>query len=183
MTRKYYFLGNERHRRPQSFYIRPKIVAKYRGALAGYRTLRVFKQIFEAMDMARENDEWLTKGEFVAILREDLNTDNPSSAELNHFNTEVFKFRRFLGAVAGILMYVKHEYVEQIKGMEWIYRPLQSKREYKPVEKHMQIVINGLTERMAANRQLLEMTPRQIEKRLQEFRDELELEAKGHTNP
>ena len=123
MTRKRYFLGNEKRGRPQTFYIRSHVVAKYRGAIETYRTLRVFKQIFEIMKIVKENGGYVTKGEFVSILREQLSTANPSAAELNHFNTEVFKFRRWLGAFAGILLYVKHEHLKEkdFKGMEWIY--------------------------------------------------------------
>lgn len=182
MTRKRYFLGNEKRHRPQTFYIRSNVVAKYRGAIETYRTLRVFKQIFQVMKIVKENGGYITKGEFVSILREDLSTINPTAPELNHFNTEIFKFRRWLGALAGILVYVKHERLNEkdFQGMEWIYQTIGNKTEYKKIRKHIELTQTGLETRNNENVQLLNMTRKQIEARIKEIAEELDLEAQGY---
>jgi hypothetical protein len=182
MTRKRYFLGNEKRGRVQAFYMRTPTIAKYRGAIDAYRTLRVFKQIFEVMKICKENGGYITKGEFIAILRQDLDTANPNKQELDHFNTEIYKFRRWLGALAGILVYVTHERLNEkdFKGMEWIYRPIRNKTEYKKVRQHIEVTHAGLEQRNAENLELLSMTQKQIENRIKEVAEQLDLEAQGY---
>ncbi len=180
MTRKHYFLGNERHNRPQQFLMRSNVIAKYRGAIQQYRTLRVFKQIFEVMNICRENGGYIAKGEFVAILREQISTEFPTGAELNHFNAEVFMFRRWLGALAGMLVYVRREHVASIHALEWIYRPIKTRQDYEEVRRHINKTSRGLDKRNEENLKLLSKTPKQIDAMIEDVAEQLDLEAKGH---
>ena len=70
-TKRAYFIGTEKPGKPQRYYIRSKIVSKYHLALETYREkLRLFKKIFIVMEICKDNGGYITKGEFVAILRE-----------------------------------------------------------------------------------------------------------------
>lgn len=91
-----YFILTPRHMNPPPHYIRDKIVLKYRALLegGGYRRVRIFKQIFKVMRVCSKDKEYITKGEFIAIMRERLDTSIPVKGEAAYLNTEISRFRK-----------------------------------------------------------------------------------------
>lgn len=179
VPKKRYFIPLNHITRPQKFYMRDKVITRYRAALETYRKLEIFKQICVVFLICRDHEEFVTKGELVAFMREKLSMDLPTKYEVEYINNQIAKFRKWLDSYICLVVYVKHEHIPNIKAMEWVYRPIVDKDDYKKVNIHMTRTQAGIIGRNKNNEELLKMTKKQIEKRINELREELDLEAQG----
>jgi hypothetical protein len=175
--RKYY-IGNEKEGKPYPVLIRDSMLIKYRPVVDQYRTVPLYKQFFKMMKICRDNDSFLTRGECIAILRKRLSTDQPTKLEMDHFNTEVFFFRKWLGALSGIVAYTFRMEVVAGRGFEWVFRPLKNKKEYlRYAGKHIKNVEKGLNTRHAQNLAVFALSKKEINRMIEEKDDEINLEA------
>lgn len=177
--KKRYFIPVHHQTHPQKFYMRDKVITKYRAALDGYRKLEIYKQICVVFLICRDNGGFVTKGELIAFMREKLSMDFPSKYEVEYINNQIGRFRKWLDTYISLVVYVRHEHIPDIGGREWVYRPIRNKKDYEKVNMHMNRVHAGIIERNDNNLKLLKMTSRQIEKRIAELREQLDLEARG----
>lgn len=179
VPKKRYFIPLNHIIRPQRFYMRDKVIARYRAALETYRKLEIFKQICVVFLICRDHEEFVTKGELVAFMRDKLSMDLPTKYEVEYINNQIAKFRKWLDSYTSLIVYVRHEHIADINGMDWVYRPIMDKKEYEKVNMHMNRTQAGIEGRNAKNQELLKMTKKQIEKRIANLREQLDLEAQG----
>jgi hypothetical protein len=176
--RKEYHLKEANLRPIHTMTLRTAVIFKYRAIKDHYKRVRLYKQFFKIMELARENNQIMTFGEMIAVLREKLNTSQPTSGEIRRLKQIVYYFRRMLGALSGILAYQFRYDLKKGNGPEPVFRPIQSKREYMDiVGKHMENVKESIEDRHTENLELLKMTPRQIENMIREASAEIDIAA------
>lgn len=174
--KKKYFIGGEKPKPLPYMHIRTQMLPKYRPVISAYRTLPLHKQFFKLMVVCRENDVFITKGETVAILREFLSTKQPNKHELDHLNTAIFQFRKWLGSLAGMVVYGDKILING--KINIIFKPIKTKREYMKIAgQHIERVTTGLELRHTENLQILKLTDRQIRNKIDELSNEIDAEA------
>lgn len=120
----------------------------------------------------------LPKGTAIAILRGKLDVNPITRQELDRFNVVVWSFRKWLGVLAGMVVYVDKAKLTKTGPFMQVYRPLKNKREYMNlVGKHMERVDKGIADRHSDNLKLLSMTQKQIDRMIQETSVQIDIEV------
>ena len=177
MKREYY-IGNEHPRKDVKVPINQTMVIRCRPVIANYRTTPLHKQFFKLMEWCRDNSIILSKGTIIATLRPKLDVRPITREELDHFNVVVFYFRKWLGALAGMVVYAYRDRLSKTGPIEWLFRPLKNKREYmKFAGKRIEAIDTGLRNRHSENIELLSMTQSQIERRINAVSVEIDNEV------
>lgn len=176
-NRKRYYLTTPSSKRPRNHLIRQSIIINYRPIVEANRTVPVHKQFYEIMHAAAEELEYLTRAEIVVLLRPDnLSPKVPNNAEFNAFRRHLAQFRRWIGPLQTIVAYATKENVEGYTPQQ-IFKPFSKLREYKPISKHIQRVINGLQETDSNNRAVFTLSKKEIQQRREEIHNEILREA------
>ena len=164
--------------KPKNITIRTPVVFQYRATRDNYKTTSLQKQFFKIMELAKLNDQKISKGEAIAILRKKISTLQPTRAELTALRNVVSRFRAEFGVIAGILAYTFKDNLRKGNGVEWFYKPLKTKREYQNVVgKHMKMTKTGIATRDTENLELLNKTQKQIDELIKQTSQEIDVEV------
>jgi hypothetical protein len=176
-----YYIGDEKPRTPviTNFTVRPGTLIKYKPVADRYRTLPLFKQFYKIMEEVKYNDAYITEAEVISILRRLLSTKPPSKSELKHVSNLVHHFRKWLGPL-NVLVAYKLKLSVQNK-IQWVYQPLDKKQYNKlATSKNMVKIAQGILDMHQNNLTTLNLPKREIDKRLKEISDQLDIEADLH---
>jgi hypothetical protein len=172
----YYYIGKEKKIQYHGHPIDQKLVIRMRPVIATYRQVPLHKQFFKLMEWARDNGLILPKGSIIAALRENLDTNPIRVEEDHHFRLAVCEFRKWLGAIAGMVVYAYKGRVG--KTLQQLYRPLRNKKEYMEIAgNHIANVINGATARHTQNLEILRKSQKQIDKIIEEYSSQIDVEV------
>lgn len=178
MRKKEYNIGDERFRRPLYMPINERMVIQCRPIVQKYKKTPLHKQFFKLMEWCKENDIVLPKGTAIAILRKALDTRPIKREELDHFNVVVYDFRKWLGTLAGMVVYQFRARLKKNSPVEVVYRPLKDKAEYMAIAgRHIENVRDGADNRHESNLNLFKMTQKQIDGLIDEVSTQIDMEA------
>lgn len=180
-NRKRYYLTTPASKRPRNHFIRKSIIINYRPIVEANRTVPVHKQFYEIMHAAAEELEYLTRAEIAVLLRpNNLSLQTPNSAEFQVLRRHLERFRKWVGPFQTMVAYATTKNIDGYTPQQ-IFKPFSKLREYKPISKHIQLVINGLQETDANNRAVFTLTKKEIQQKMEEIHNDILREAQiGH---
>lgn len=179
MARKEHNLEpREINKNPKPMTIRMPVVFQYRATRDNYKTTSLQKQFFKIMELARLNDQKISRAEVIAILRKKISTIQPTIAEMKALGNVVTRFRAEFGVISGILAYIFKDDLRKGNGVEWFYKPLKTKREYQNVVgRHMKMTDTGIVLRDKENKELLNKSQKQIDELIRQTSQEIDAEV------
>lgn len=160
--------------------IRISVVNLYRVVKERYKSIRLHKQFYKVMELARDNNQIITAAELVCIFKPQITTAQPTKEEMTRLRQIVYYFRKEYGALSGILAYQFKLDLNKGNGAEPVFRPIKNKQDYMQiVGRHLVNVGQSELDRHKENLALLRKTPKQIEKIIDEASLEIDQEVEG----